>query len=132
MKKFIAAVLMLCVALSAVTAAAETRAFFMSAVQDAEGNLLTFDQLTDMPVLVFSVDDETGVCAFGTEEDLISGTYEITEQSEEGVALTLTLEDGEVLEVVYLAAEDTFVYVDETGYIFFMTNVDLLSAEAAA
>lgn len=131
MKKTIAVVLMLCIAFMSVSAFAETRTFYMAGVQDPEGNTVTFNE-TEMAVLVFAVDDENMVCAFGSEEALIAGTYEIAEQTDETVTLDVTLEDGSELMLIYVIAEDSFAYVDEEGYVYVLMNVDTLEEQAAA
>lgn len=132
MKKIVAVVLMLCIAFVTVSAFAETRTFYMAGVQDPEGNTITFGETEDMAVLVFAVDDESMTCAFGTEDELIAGTCEVVERTDETVTLNVTLEDGDEMTLIYVAAEDSFAYVDEDGYIYVLANVDILDEQAAA
>ena len=132
MKKIFAVVLVLCFALSAVTAFAETRTFFMTGVQDPEGNVVSYVDNPDFPVLVFSVDDESMVCAFGTEDDLITGTCSVAEDAETTLALNVSLENGDEYTLIYVKAEDAFAFVDASGYIYVLANVNTLETEQAA
>lgn len=130
MKKIIAVVLTLCLALSAVTALAETRTFFMSGVQDSEGNVISYEGNPDFPVLVLVIDDEAMACAFGTEEEMIAGTFEIAGQTDEALTLAVTLESGEQFNIVYVIAEDACAYVDAEGYVYVLQNVETLNQAA--
>lgn len=130
MKKIIAIVLTLCFVLTAVTAMAETRTYFMSGAQDPDGNAVSYEGNPDFPVLVFSIDDESMVCAFGTEDEMIAGTCAIAEDAEEALALAVTLENGEELTLIYLKADDVFAYVDAEGYYYVMENVETLAQAA--
>ena len=131
MKKIIAVVLVLCFALTAVSALAETRTFFMCGVQDPEGNIVSYESDPDFPVLVFYVDDAAMTCAFGTEEEMIMGTCAVIEQGEDTVTLNVTLENGDEYTMIYVASEDAFAYVDAAGYTYVMQNVDVLEQAAA-
>lgn len=132
MKKFVAVVLMLSIALMSVAAFAETRSYMLAGVQDAEGNVVSFEEVEDFPVLVFVVDDESMTCGFGTEEEIVEGTCEIAEQTEEALALNVTLNDGSAMVMIYVAEEDSFAFVDENGYTYVMMNVEAVEAAANA
>ena len=141
MKKIFALILVLALTLS-FAAFAEQRTYIMAAISDADGNVLASltddgsavldadgnDITDDYPVLVLLVDNESKACAFGTEDDAISGTFEITaEDAETGVdELTFTLEDGEVLTMYYVAGEDTFSYTADSLDYYFM-NMDMFA-----
>ena len=147
MKKFAAILLVLVLSLTlAVSALAEQATFLMTTITDLDGNVLVTltedgivvdadgnDVSDEFPVLCLVMDDETMECAFGTEDELISGTMEIIEQTEDSVVLEFTLEDGEVLQMIYTVAEiNTITYVDEeNGLLFIMPEIVLEDVEEA-
>ena len=147
MKKFAAILLVLVLSLTlAVSALAEQATFLMTTITDMDGNILVTltedgivvdadgnDVSDEFPVLCLVMDDETMECAFGTEDELISGTMEIIEQTEDSVVLEFTLEDGEVLQMIYTVAEiNTITYVDEeNGLLFIMPELVLEDVEEA-
>lgn len=134
MKKFVSLVLALLLVMSLSAAFAEERQYVVVSVADADGNEYDIVNNPDMfPVLVAYLDDANMICAFGTEDEVIAGTIESIEMSEEeGIAaLYCVLEDGTELCLIYDGVNDTLVYVDEEGYVYGFANVEVL-AEAAA
>ena len=129
MKKFVA--MLLAVVLCMTFALAETRAYVVVGVSDAEGNYATIED-TELPVLVFAIDDETMKCGFGDEENVVEGTavVESTDQETKTVVLTVTLDDGTVLNVTFDGDED-MMYVEYGDLVYIMMNADELVAEAA-
>ncbi len=139
MKKVLVVLMALVLAVMMMASAvAEEKVFAMTTVTDAEGNILATltedgiivdaegnDISDQFPVLVASLNDETMTCTFGTEDEVVNGTMEITEQTEDGVALVMNLEDGEVVEMVYsVVGMNALTYVDEeSGMLFIMPEV---------
>ena len=128
MKKIFAIMLALVLMLS-VAASAEVGIYVLAAVQDAEGNVIMSEEF---PVLVFSLDDETNACALGTEDEMIEGTYEIVEATEETLVLAVTLNDGSEVALYYTFADDVFAIMDEeNGYVMVLMNYEVLAELAA-
>ena len=128
MKKIIAVILVLCLVLAATSAVAETRSYFLIGVQDDAGNVVDYESDPDFPVLVFTVDDETMTCAFGSDEEPIGGTCQIIEQTDTTLTLAISLEDGEELIMIYVPENDSFAYVDEKGCTYVLANVETMAA----
>lgn len=137
MKKFAAVILALVLILS-VAALAETKMFALTTITDMESNVVATvtedgnaidangnDVSDEFPIFVFQLDDESMTCTFGDEEEVLNGTIEITEQTEDGVALWVTLEDGEEFEIVYTTAGiNACTYLDEeNGLAFIMPEI---------
>lgn len=139
MKKFAVVILALVLSLTMLcSAVAEEKVFALVTVADAEGNVvatITEDGIAvdaegndisdEFPVLAASLDDEAMTCTFGDENQVINGTMEIIEQNEQGVAIQMNLEDGEVLQMVYtVVGVNALTYVEEeTGLYFILAEV---------
>lgn len=129
MKKIVALLLALCMVLTMTAALAESRSYVMVGVTDADGNTVVSDEI---PVLCFALNDETMVCAFGTEEETMEGVAEIAGVDEESklVILNVTLADETTIVIYFDGDSDTMSFVDEDGFVYTMVNVETL-AEAA-
>jgi len=144
MKKIIALLLTLCMMLTAVAALAETRQYMTFAVEtaegiyvalladeegnvftaavDAEGNYEAID--LEFPIMICQLDDEAMTCVFGTEEQTIAGTVEITAQEETSVQLLITLEDGTQIVMIFDAVEDMCYFADDEGMTYYMGRLE--------
>lgn len=145
MKKIAAILLVLVLALSAVTAAfAEQKVFAMTTIADLEGNVLATltedgvildaegnDVTEQFPVLCVSMDDETMTCAFGNADEMVNGTVTIVEQTEDGVVIEIALENGEVFQMLYtVEGTNALTLVDEeSGLMFIMPEISVEAAE---
>ena len=130
MKKLVAVALALVMLVTMALAVAEESAvasYLMVGVVDAEGNTLTVAD-TELPVLALSIDGASNKCAFGTEEETVTGTYEITGEEEGLTVVTVSLEDGSTNVLYYDAEEDIWsVYDEATGYTMVLMNVGALT-----
>lgn len=125
MKKIVALFLALALVLSLSAAVAEQRNYLMIAATDMDGNAIDITS-EGFPILVFSIDDEAGVCAFGTEEEMAQGTFEVTEanQEEQYVDLHVVLEDESEVEIRIDLNEDmVYVFEPENNLIFILARV---------
>lgn len=145
MKKIAAILLVLVLALSAVTAAfAEQKVFVMTTIADLEGNVLATltedgvildaegnDVTEQFPVLCVSMDDETMTCAFGTADEQVNGTMTVVEQTEDGVVIEITLENGEVFQMLYTVEGTNALTLadEESGFMFIMPELSVEAAE---
>lgn len=139
MKKFAAIVLALVLCVMFTSAFAAEKMFAMTTVTDIEGNIIATiteegtavdangnDVTDEFPALVLWIDDEAMTCALGNEEEAIEGTVEVTGQTEEGVAMTLTMEDGEVVTAIYtVTGVNACTIVDEAnGFLYIMPEIE--------
>lgn len=136
MKKFVALLLVLCMALTMTAALAEetttVTTYMMAAAVDAEGNYVDLET-AQLPVLVLAIDSATNECAFGTEEETVAGTYEIVTGEDDVLVLYVVLADGSEVVMFYVAEDDAWMLVDEaTGMSMFLFNLEVLAAEADA
>ena len=128
MKKIFAIMLALVLMLS-VAASAEVGIYVLAAVSDAEGNVVVSEEL---PEVILMLDDESGECAYGTEDEMLEGTYEIVEATEETLTFVVSLSDGSQFVMGYSFEIDAFVIADEeNGYIMVLMNYEALEELAA-
>lgn len=141
MKKFAVILVALVMSLMLLTSAvADQKMFVMTTVTDVEGNVIVTvneegivvdaegnDLSEDFPVLVVLLDDAEMTCTFGTEDEVETGSMEILGQTEEGVALAVTMEDGSVLNLVYtVVGINAVTYVDEDeGLLYIMPEIEM-------
>lgn len=141
MKKFAVILMALVMSLMILTSAcAAQKMFVMTTVTDTEGNILVTvnedgavvdaegnDLSEEFPVMIVLLDDEAMTCTYGTEDDVVTGTMEIVEQVEDGVALKVTFEDGEEIGLIYtVAGINAVTYVDEDeGMLFIMPEIPM-------
>ena len=141
MKKILSIALVLVLSLT-FAAFAEQHSYIMAGILDADGN--TVAELTDdgsavldadgnditdqYPVFTLVIDNETKECAMGNETETTAGTYEITaEDTENNIdTITFTFEDGEVVEMNYLAEDDVLYYAQD-GITLILMNMDLFA-----
>ena len=135
MKKFVALLLVLCMALTMAFAVAEEEAttvttYMMAAAVDADGNYVDLET-AELPVLVLAIDSASNECAFGTEDETVEGTYEIVTGDDGVMMLYVTLNDGSEAVMFYVVEDDAWMLVDENGISMFLFNVEALAEEAA-
>ena len=133
MKKFTALFLALAMILTMAFAMAEestVSTYMMAAAVDAEGNYIDLET-AELPVLVLAIDGASNECAFGTEEETVAGTYEIVAGEDGVMVLTATLADGSTVVMFYVAEDDAWMLIDESGVSMFLFNLETLADEAA-
>lgn len=133
MKKFTALFLALVMILTMAFAVAEestVSTYMMAAAVDAEGNYIDLET-AELPVLVLAIDGASNECAFGTEEETVEGTYEIVAGEDGVMMLTANLADGSAVVMLYVAEDDAWMLIDESGVSMFLFNLDTLADEAA-
>lgn len=133
MKKFTALFLALAMILTMAFAVADESTistYIMAAAVDAEGNYIDLETV-ELPVLVLAIDGASNECAFGAEEETVEGTYEIVAGEDGVMVLTATLNDGSTVVMFYVAEDDAWMLVDESGVSMFLFNLEALTAEAA-
>ena len=135
MKKLIAVALSLVLVLAvACTACAEIRSFELSAILDADGNVL---EVEEMPEAIITLEDdeaaEVPYCAYTTAEATEEGTYTVVETDEESQIVTLScVFEEETLTIGYDAETNMcYMYADEDGdgvpeqsYIYTMVEAE--------
>lgn len=133
MKKFVALFVALSMLLTLAFAVAEestVSTYMLAAVNDAEGNLMSIED-AQLPVLVLSIDGASNACAFGTEEELVEGTYEIVTGEDGVLVLYVTLSTGEETVMFYVADKDAWMLVDEeSGICMYLFNIEAMEQAA--
>lgn len=133
MKKFAAVIVALSMLFTmafAMAGEATVSTYIMAAVSNADGNTVSIEEV-QLPILVLSIDGASNVCAFGTEEALVEGTYEIVAGEDDVYMLYVTLNDGEEIVMFYIAESDTWMLVDdESGCCMYLMNVDAIDMAA--
>ena len=130
MKKIVSVLLALSLVLTMAFAVAEestVSSYLMVYAQTADGAEVSLDDGT-LPILSLSIDGASNACAFGTQDELVEGTYVIETGDDEALYLTVTLSDGSVAYMVYDVENDAWVLTDEeSGVLMYLINVELLS-----
>ena len=134
MKKFVAVIVALSMLLTVAFAMAEEEStvstYMLAAANDAEGNLVSIED-AQLPVFVLAIDGASNACAFGTEEEMVEGTYEIVAGEDDVLVLYVTLSTGEETVMFYDAEQDAWMLVDEeTGVCMYLFNIEALEQAA--
>ena len=134
MKKFVAVIVALSMLLTVAFAMAEEEStvstYMLVAANDAEGNLVSIED-AQLPVFVLAIDGASNACAFGTEEEMVEGTYEIVAGEDDVWVLYVTLSTGEETVMFYDAEQDAWMLVDEeTGVCMYLFNIEALEQAA--
>ncbi len=133
MKRILAAIVALSMLLTMAFALAEESSistYMMVAANDAEGNVVSIEEY-QLPVLVLAIDGASNECAFGTEEAMVEGTYEIIAGEDDVLVLYVTLTTGEETVMFYDAEQDAWMLVDEeSGICMYLFNLETLEMAA--
>ncbi|MDO4484356.1 MAG: hypothetical protein Q4C54_07985 [Clostridia bacterium] len=129
MKKFVSVMLALVLMMTACAAMAETAGYILGGVQTEDGSMVTIAD-AEFPVFVFVMDNETMECAFGVEDEMVGGTVAVEATEDEDIlALTATLENGEVMNLYAVISEDV-VLLEQDGSVLVLVNSELLDEAA--
>ena len=134
MKKFVAVIVALSMLLTMALAMADETTistYIMTAAADAEGNVVSIEE-AQLPILVLAIDGASDACAFGTEEELVEGTYEIVVGDDDVLVLYVTLTTDEEIVMFYVPDEDAWMLVDEeSGISMYLFNIESIEELAA-
>ena len=134
MKKFVAVIVALSMLLTMALAMADettVSTYIMTAAADAEGNVVSIEE-AQLPILVLAIDGASDACAFGTEEELVEGTYEIVVGDDDVLVLYVTLTTDEEIVMFYVPDEDAWMLVDEeSGISMYLFNIESIEELAA-
>ena len=130
MKKIVSVLLALSLLLTVAFAVAEessVSSYLMVYAETADGTAVSLEDGT-LPILALSIDGASNACAFGTEEELVEGTYDIVSGDDDVLYLTVSLNDGSTTTMFYSVEDDAWVIVDEeSGVTMYLFNVEALS-----
>ena len=133
MKKFVAILVALSMLLTMAFAVAEestVSTYMLAAINDAEGNVISIEE-AELPVFVLAIDGASNACGFGTEEEMVDGTYEIVDGEDGVLVLYVTLSNGEETVMFYVAEDDAWMMVDEeSGICMYLFNIEALQQAA--
>lgn len=133
MKKCIALLVALTMLMTMAFAVAEENTvstYMLAAINDAEGNVISIEE-AELPIFVLAIDGATNACGFGTEEEMVEGTYEIVAGEDGVLVLYVTLNNGEETVMFYVADEDAWMLVDEeSGTCMYLFNIEALAQAA--
>ena len=134
MKKFVAILVALFMLLTVAFAMAEEEStistYMLAAINDAEGNIISIEE-AELPIFVLAIDGASNACAFGTEEEMVEGTYEIVAGEDGVLVLYVTLSNGEETVMFYVAEDDAWMMVDEeSGICMYLFNIEALQQAA--
>lgn len=133
MKKLAAILVALSLLLTAAFAVAEENTvstYMLAAVNDAEGNVVSMEE-AELPLLVLAIDGASDACAFGTEEEMVEGTYQIIAGEDGVLMLYVILENGEEVVMFYIAEQDVWMIAEEeTGMCLYLFNIEALDLAA--
>ena len=115
MKNFVAILVALSMCLTMAFAVAEestVSTYMLTAINDAEGNVISIEE-AELPIFVLAIDGASNACGFGTEEEMVEGTYEIIAGEDDVLALYVTLTNGEETVMFYDAEQDDYFLHEE-------------------